>query len=237
MAHDAAPNLPNNGGHEPTTSAQTNGQRPSNEGAGGFLAQSLGQGGDGEGALIDKKTAADLHDAAHMKGASEPDLAAFARVLALLCGGEDPGAEYNARDRRKMTRDQGEQVAELLKNKLSPEDHAQAVAILKKMIDEGEAGEGEAHDEPPPFQGRPTPGGKMVGDARRQFEKQWPEIAAIGRDATGIQMAPRLAPRPAPRSTPLATDAGTRGAGGASVEINPDIDAALASIAKIGRAF
>ena len=80
------------GGHEPVNQSQTNGRpsNESNEGGGGFLAQSLGatddEDGDGEGGLIDTKTASALHDLAHQSGASEPDLAAFARVLAVLCG-------------------------------------------------------------------------------------------------------------------------------------------------------
>ena len=81
--------LPDNGGHDPTTSAQTLG-KPSNEGGGGFLPQSLGASDDEEngegGAMIDTKTASALHDAAHQSGASEPDLQAFARVLSILCG-------------------------------------------------------------------------------------------------------------------------------------------------------
>lgn len=131
-------------------------------------------------------------------------------------------------------------LLKLLKDKLSPTDYVEFCQRLADALEGGEGGEegeeGEARDMPPAYPGRPTPGGKMVGDARRQFEKQWPELSRISIDRTGEQAAPRLAPRPRPssaRQSPLALDSESL----ARTETDPILRAAIEGARRCGRCY
>ena len=144
--------LPDNGGHDPTTSAQTLG-KPSNEGGGGFLPQSLGASDDEEngegGAMIDTKTASALHDAAHQSGASEPDLQAFARVLSILCGknsnplaGPTANDEENEKPRGRTSSVQGHAAKRRRHNgRRAPAAHARVWAGPDRVRQHGNSGD------------------------------------------------------------------------------------------------
>lgn len=83
-----------------------------------------------------------------------------------------------------ITAKQAVQAIRFLRGKLSPQDHEDFVDLLEKLLDGG--GEGEGQDEPTRL---PAP---VNGDekARAAFNAAWPEVAAIGRDTTGMPVPP-----------------------------------------------
>ena len=90
--------------------------------------------------------------------------------------------------------------------------------MLTDMIDDDlpDEGEGQTGDQPPAFPGRPTPGGKLVGDAAlRSFEAAWPEVARIRKD-DGYGTPCPMNPRREQRQQQLALDAANRAAGAGS---------------------
>jgi hypothetical protein len=204
---------------------------PAKAAAVGARREQMDQGDNG---AISREHASQLHDLAFKAGVPEADHQAFARVLALLAGGgDDPAGSATDRKGGRLSRDTASKIWTLAKDKLSPQDLATLTEKLKACLaDEGEA---QDADHPPAFSGQPLRPG-MAGDAaRRAFLRDHPYMANVGHAPPyGEQMAPRDR-----RQAALALDAARRASasGGAETESNPDLRAALASMAKIGRCY
>jgi hypothetical protein len=166
---------------------------------------------------LSKEHAAALHDLAVKANVPESDYQAFSRVLALLSGGgEAGGAADRGGGSGKITRDQAARAWQIAKDGgLSPQDLSEFTKLLANMIgpDLEEPNDEGALDQPPAFPGRPTPGGKLVGDAARSFDAEFPNVRrlALSDDHYGEQAPPS---RKALKQSALALDAATRTGGG-----------------------
>ena len=232
MAMDAA--LDPNAGVPP--------MRPDRAAAIGASKQQQDQGGNG---AISREHAASLHDLAHKANLPESDMQGFANVLAALTGGEQGPA---ARDRlgggggaRKISRDQASQIYNTASSKLSPADCQKLVELLSGMIDENMANpddegqaQGQTGDMPPAFPGRPTPGGKITGDAALAAFKSEYGITAGHAPPYG-EPVPKSSARMEAESARLALDERqTRGSGESALEA---FNREWPSVARIGRSY
>jgi hypothetical protein len=212
---------------------------PAKAAAVGARREQMDQSDDGP---LTKEHAAQLSDLAFKAGASEDDLRTFQRVLAQLCGGGDDPTSGAATDQKsgRITRDAAAKIWDIAKDQLSPADLAELTERLKACL----AGEGEAMDAPPNFVGKPLTGGGMVtgdesarqaGVARQQFLRDHPYMANVGHAPPyGEHAPPSRARRQAAR---LALDDASRQGGGGGGQMDADLREALASVAKIGRAY
>jgi hypothetical protein len=192
----------------------------------------------GNGSTISKELASKIHDMAHRAGVSEPDMLGLGNALARITG-TDPAA---ARDRGngKISRDTARRAYDIASPKLSPVDREKLVQILSAMIDESledEGQGGQTGDQPPAFKGAPRPGGGMAGDAALAAFRAEYGLDRIKLDG-GYGTPCPMRPKGSVHDQRLALDARQRAAGGNSgVESNPDLAAALAGMARIGRAY
>jgi hypothetical protein len=140
---------------------------------------------------------------------------------------------------QKISRSRAHKIWSMAKDKLSPSDLDQLTKMLKGIVDwslpdEDEQGQAQDQppDQPPSFAGQHLRGGGMVGDAAlAAFNREWPQVAAIGRDNMGLPVPKTRYQREAEKAR-LALD--ERAGGESALE---QFQREWPSIARIGRCY
>jgi hypothetical protein len=103
--------------------------------------------------------------------------------------------------------------------------------VDESLPDEDEQGQAQDQDHPLPFKGQPLRPG-MAGDAAlAAFNREWPQVAAIGRDNMGLPVPKTRYQREAEKAR-LALD--ERAAGESALE---QFQREWPSVARIGRCY